>query len=74
MPDLALRAARHPGIRATKLPGVRREVRAIMYPASPDATAATRFVAALSARSPTLGLASQPAAPVSSLCLVSGAQ
>jgi DNA-binding transcriptional LysR family regulator len=68
MPDLALRAARHPGILATKLPGVRREVRAIMYPASPDATAATRFVAALSAGSPTLGRASPPPAPVSSLC------
>jgi DNA-binding transcriptional LysR family regulator len=71
LPDLALRAARHPGITATKLPGVRREVRAVTYSAFPDAAAATRFVAALAAGVPAPSLAPSPSAAVRPLCSVS---
>jgi DNA-binding transcriptional LysR family regulator len=73
LPDLALRAARHPGITATKLPGVRREVRAVTYSAFPDSAAATKFVAALAAGAPAPSPASPPSAPVRPLCSVSGA-
>jgi DNA-binding transcriptional LysR family regulator len=47
VPSLALRAARHPGIQAMELPGARRQVLAVTYPASPRAPAATRLMDAL---------------------------
>jgi DNA-binding transcriptional LysR family regulator len=46
LPGLALRAARHPGIEATELPGTRRQVLAVSYPASPNIPAA-RFIEAM---------------------------
>jgi DNA-binding transcriptional LysR family regulator len=48
LPDLALRAARHPGIRATELPGARRHVYALQYGEPPDSPAALRLIDALS--------------------------
>jgi DNA-binding transcriptional LysR family regulator len=47
LPDLALRAARHPGIRTTELPGARRRVYALQYGEPPDSPAATRLIDAL---------------------------
>jgi DNA-binding transcriptional LysR family regulator len=44
LPGLALRAARHPGLRSTELPGVRRQVLAFPYPASPDPAAVSRLL------------------------------
>ena len=49
LPDLALRAARHPGIRTAELPGARRHVFALQYGEPPDSPAATRLLDALSA-------------------------
>ncbi len=49
LPDLALRAARHPGIRAAELPGARRHVYALQYGEPPDPPAAIRLIDALSA-------------------------
>ncbi len=47
LPGLALRSARHPGIDATELPGVRRQILAVTYPAAPDAPAAARLIEAM---------------------------
>lgn len=47
LPGLALRAVARQGIEATELPGARRQILAVTYPASPDAAAATRLVDAL---------------------------
>ena len=47
VPGLALRAVARPGLAATELPGARRQVMAVTYPAAPDATAVTRLVDAL---------------------------
>ncbi len=49
LPDLALRAARHPGIRAAELPGARRHVYALQYGDPPDSPAAIRLIDALAA-------------------------
>jgi DNA-binding transcriptional LysR family regulator len=49
LPDLALRAARHPAIRTAELPGARRQVFALMYGEPPDPPATTRLIEALSA-------------------------
>ncbi len=48
LPDLALRAARHPGIRTAELPGARRHVYALQYGEPPDSPAVTRLLDALS--------------------------
>src|SRR6266702_614574 len=47
LPDLALRAARHPGVRAEPLPGARRLVLALTYGEPPGAPAAERLLDAL---------------------------
>ena len=47
LPGLALRAARHPGITATELPGIRRQVLAVTYGGAPDRPAATAMLAEL---------------------------
>jgi molybdate transport repressor ModE-like protein len=47
LPDLALRAARHPGIRAEPLPGARRQVLALTYGEPPGPPAAERLLDAL---------------------------
>ncbi len=49
LPGLALRAARHPGIRAVELPGTRRHVFAIWYGDPPDPPATIRLIDALTA-------------------------
>ncbi|HEY0716288.1 MAG TPA: LysR substrate-binding domain-containing protein, partial [Streptosporangiaceae bacterium] len=49
LPDLALRAARHPAIRTTELRGARRRVYALQYGDPPDSPAATRLIDALGA-------------------------
>lgn len=46
LPDLALRAARHPGVRTVELPA-RRHVFALQYGEPPDSPATTRLVDAL---------------------------
>jgi DNA-binding transcriptional LysR family regulator len=48
LPDLALRAARHPGIRTAELPGARRHVFALQYGEPPDSPAVSRLLDALS--------------------------
>jgi DNA-binding transcriptional LysR family regulator len=53
LPDLALRAARHPGIRTAELPGARRHVFALQYGEPPDSPAVTRLLDALSAAAAT---------------------
>jgi DNA-binding transcriptional LysR family regulator len=65
LPDLALRAARHPGIRAEPLAGARRQVLAFTYGEPPDPPAVEHLLDALTrAATPgkpaTLG---KPAAP-----------
>jgi molybdate transport repressor ModE-like protein len=47
LPDLALRAARHPGIRAEPLPGARRHVLALTYGEPPGSPAAEWLLDAL---------------------------
>jgi len=47
LPGLALRAMRHPGVTATKIPGARRQVLAITYGGPPEPLAATALLAAL---------------------------
>ncbi|HEV2376274.1 MAG TPA: LysR family transcriptional regulator [Streptosporangiaceae bacterium] len=47
LPDLALRAARHPGIRAEPLPGACREVLALTYGEPPDPPAVDRLLDSL---------------------------
>jgi DNA-binding transcriptional LysR family regulator len=47
LPGLALRAMRHPGVTATKIPGARRQVLALTYGGPPEPPAATALLAAL---------------------------
>ncbi len=47
LPDLALRAARHPGVRTEPLPGARRQVLALSYGEPPGPPAAERLLDAL---------------------------
>jgi DNA-binding transcriptional LysR family regulator len=47
LPDLALRAARHPGVRAEPLPGARRQVLALTYGEPPGPPATERLLDAL---------------------------
>ena len=47
LPDLALRAARHPGVRAEPLPGARRQVLALTYGEPPGPPAVERLLDAL---------------------------
>jgi molybdate transport repressor ModE-like protein len=47
LPDLALRAARHPGVRTEALPGARRQVLALTYGEPPGPPAAERLLDAL---------------------------
>ena len=54
LPDLALRAARHPGIRTAELPGARRHVFALQYGEPPDSPAAIGLIEALCAAAATL--------------------
>jgi DNA-binding transcriptional LysR family regulator len=61
LPDLALRAARHPAIRIAELPGARRHVFALQYGEPPDSPATIRLIDALSSAAATLATA--PAAP-----------
>ncbi len=44
LPGLALRSARHPGVRATELPGARRHVFAMTYGEPPDPPATTALI------------------------------
>jgi len=53
LPRLALRAATRQGVEATELPGARRQVLAVTYPASPDVAAVTRLVDALASAATT---------------------
>ena len=55
LPDLALRAARHPAIRTAELPGARRHVFALQYGEPPDSPATIRLIDALSAAAAALG-------------------
>ena len=61
LPDLALRAARHPAIRTAELPGARRHVFALQYGEPPDSPASIRLIDALCAAAGTLAGASLPA-------------
>jgi DNA-binding transcriptional LysR family regulator len=47
LPDLALRAARHPGVRTEPLPGARRQVLALTYGEPPGPPAVERLLDAL---------------------------
>jgi len=47
LPDLALRAARHPGVHTEPLPGARRQVLALTYGAPPGLPAVERLLGAL---------------------------
>jgi len=47
LPELALRAMRHPGVTATKIPGARRQVLAVTYGGPPEPLAAAALLAAL---------------------------
>jgi DNA-binding transcriptional LysR family regulator len=58
LPDLALRAARHPAIRTAELPGARRHVFALQYGEPPDSPASIRLIDALCAAAGTLAVAS----------------
>jgi len=51
LPDLALRAARHPGVRAEPLPGARRQVLALTYGEPPGPPAVERLLDALGSAS-----------------------
>jgi DNA-binding transcriptional LysR family regulator len=64
LPDLALRAARHPAIRTAELPGVRRHVFALLYGEPPDPPATTRLIEALSAAAGGLAAMAAPHASV----------
>jgi DNA-binding transcriptional LysR family regulator len=64
LPGLALRAARHPGIRAVPLPGARWAVFAMTYGDPPDPPASLRFIEALAQAAETEPAArAEPAAP-----------
>jgi len=60
LPDLALRAARHPAIRTAELPGARRHVFALQYGEPPDSPATIRLIDALCAAAATLATAPVP--------------
>ncbi len=64
LPDLALRAARHPGIRTAELPGTRRQVFALQYGDPPDSPAAIRLIDAISAAAAAFGTAGDGLEPV----------
>ncbi|HEY3908218.1 MAG TPA: LysR family transcriptional regulator [Streptosporangiaceae bacterium] len=59
MPGLALRAARHPRIQATLLPGACRQILAVTYEPAPDSPAARRLIDAIA----TSKMTAPPAAP-----------
>ncbi len=59
LPGLALRAARHPGIRATVLPGAGRKVFAVTYGDPPDPPASVRLIDLLAQAAGTDGLAAR---------------
>jgi DNA-binding transcriptional LysR family regulator len=61
LPELCLRAARHPGIATTELPGARRHVFAVTYGQPPDPKAATRLIDMLKRVAVPLGGESEPA-------------
>ncbi len=61
LPDLALRAARHPAIRTAELPGARRHVFALQYGEPPGSPATIRLTDAISAAAG--ALATVPARP-----------
>ena len=44
LPDLCLRAARHPGIATAELPGARRHVFAMTYGEPPDSRSTVRLI------------------------------
>jgi len=54
LPDLALRAARHPAIRTAELPGARRHVFTLQYGEPPDSPATIRLIDALCSAAATL--------------------
>jgi DNA-binding transcriptional LysR family regulator len=60
LPDLALRAARHPAIRTAELPGARRHVFALLYGEPPDPPVTMRLIDALSAASGGLAASAAP--------------
>lgn len=60
LPDLALRAARHPAIRTAELPGARRQVFALRYGEPPDPPATTRLIEALGAAAGALAAMTGP--------------
>jgi DNA-binding transcriptional LysR family regulator len=60
LPDLALRAARHPAIRTAELPGARRQVFALLYGEPPDPPATARLVEALCAAAGALAAMAAP--------------
>jgi hypothetical protein len=64
LPDLALRAARHPAIRTAELPGARRHVFALLYGEPPDPPATIRLIEALSAAAGGLAAMAGPHASV----------
>ncbi len=55
LPGLALRAARHPGICATPLPGARRHVFAMTYGEPPDPPATVRLIDVLTSTAAAVG-------------------
>lgn len=61
MPGLALRAARHPGIEATPLPGACRQILAVTYEPASDSPAARRLIDAISASRVTAAASTIPA-------------
>ncbi len=58
LPDLALRAARHPAVRTTELPGARRHIFALQYGDPPDSHATIRLIDARSTAAGALATAS----------------
>jgi DNA-binding transcriptional LysR family regulator len=62
LPDLALRAARHPSVRTAELPGARRHVYALQYGEPPDSPAVIRLIDALSVVSEGAAARGAPAA------------
>jgi DNA-binding transcriptional LysR family regulator len=64
LPDLALRAARHPAIRTAELPGARRQVFALLYGEPPDPPATSLLIEALSAAAGGLAALAAPRASV----------
>ena len=59
LPGLALRAARHPGVRAEALPGARRQVAAHVYGAPPDPPAVSLLLEVLADASAAGGAAAR---------------